>query len=175
MKFENRLQELPLPYRKLIVRFIELLLTQLGDRIVSIALFGSIARGDFKRTSDVDVLIIMRDLPRSRMKRYKLIVSILNELEEIRDKLCSIGIYTGISPVILDVNEAKYFRPLYLDLVEDCIILYDEDNFLSKILNKVYEYITKFEGKRIWMGKRWIWFFKKGNPLIELCGVKLVE
>ncbi|RLF18666.1 MAG: nucleotidyltransferase domain-containing protein [Thermoprotei archaeon] len=175
MRLRMRLQNVPSPYRRLIERFVELLLSRFKDRIVSIALFGSIARGDFKKTSDVDILIIMKDLPKSRMKRYELIAEVLDELETIRDYLLDVGIYTGISPVILDVNEAKYFRPLYLDLVEDGIILYDKDDFLYRLLSRMQEYIARFEGKRIWMGRRWMWFFKKGNPLIELCGVKLID
>jgi hypothetical protein len=38
--------------------------SQLGDRLVRIVLFGSRARGDFDVESDIDIAIIVRDLPR---------------------------------------------------------------------------------------------------------------
>ena len=37
-----------------------------GDRLVELVLFGSLARGDFHPTSDVDVLAVLKDLNRRR-------------------------------------------------------------------------------------------------------------
>ena len=167
--------ELPLPYMELITRFVEELLSRHGDDVVSVAVFGSVARGGFDDTSDVDVLIVMERLPKSRFKRYELIGDTLDAIEPLRERLARMGVYTGISPVILDLEEAKYFRPLYLDLAYDAIVLYDEKGFLTGILERVRECVEEFGGERVWMGKRWLWRFEKGNPLIELCGVKLVE
>jgi len=161
--------------KKLVGIFVEKLLEYHKDRIISIILFGSYARGNFKSTSDIDILIIMENLPKSRFKRYKLIVDAIDYVENIRERLAGLGIYTGISPVILDLEEAKYFRPLYLDLVYDSIILYDKNNFFKNLMKRVSEYINKFQGKRIWIGNRWYWIFKKGNIFIELDRVKLIE
>ena len=144
----NLTEKVPLPYGELVSMFVEKLLSYYKNRIVSIALFGSIARGDFKETSDIDILVVMKNLPKSRFKRYKLISNILDEVEPIRMKLLR-SIFTGISPVILEVEEAKYFRPLYLDLAYDAIILYDKDNYLSNILKRMRELIEEFGGKRI--------------------------
>lgn len=170
----NLTEKVPLPYRELVSMFVEKLLSYYKNRVVSIALFGSIARGNFKETSDIDILVVMKNLPKSCFKRYKLISNILDEVEPIRMKLLRRGIFTGISPVILEVEEAKYFRPLYLDLAYDAIILYDKNNYLNNILKRMRELIEEFGGKRIWMGKRWLWYFEKKNPFIELCGVKLI-
>jgi predicted nucleotidyltransferase len=40
-----------------------------GETLVSIAIFGCVARGEARSDVDVDILIVARDLPRSRFKR----------------------------------------------------------------------------------------------------------
>jgi uncharacterized protein len=49
----------------------------LGDRLVHLVLYGSRARGDYERSSDVDVAVIVRDLDR------KLKLRILQGVAEI--------------------------------------------------------------------------------------------
>ncbi len=165
------------PYRTLVRRFLESLLKRYGDCLVSVVLFGSVARGDFRSTSDIDLLIVMRGVGRlSRMRRYYMIVDAIECVEELRTRIAEAGIFTGISPVILDYEEAKYFRPLYIELVHDAIILYDKGNFMRELLRRLSELLAeRYEARRVSMGRRWYWVFRKGNPLIDLCGVKLVE
>jgi len=164
------------PYRLLIEGFLKRLLELYPNKVISVAVFGSVARGNPTSKSDVDLLIIMKGLGvRSRMKRYNMIVDAINAVEELRVKLTERGVYTGISPVILDLEEAKYFRPLYLDVAYDAIILYDKGGFLESLLKRVMGIVEKYGGKRIWTGRTWHWVFTKGNPLVELCGVKIIE
>ena len=40
-----------------------------GERLVSLAVFGSVGRGVPRPDSDVDLLIVARDLPRGRVAR----------------------------------------------------------------------------------------------------------
>lgn len=42
-----------------------------GDRLVSLVVFGSVARGTYREDSDLDVLIIAERLPLGRMKRVE--------------------------------------------------------------------------------------------------------
>jgi len=55
------------PYRSLLERLVELLLTNLGDKLVSVVIYGSVARGSAKKDSDIDILIVAESIPRSRM------------------------------------------------------------------------------------------------------------
>ena len=48
--------------------------------------------------------------------------------------------------------------PLYLDMVEDAIIVYDKDDFFRKILQNVRNRLKELGSKRVRMGKRWYWF-----------------
>jgi len=42
-----------------------------GPRLVSVAVFGSVGRGTPRQDSDIDVLIVARDLPRGRTARVE--------------------------------------------------------------------------------------------------------
>lgn len=47
---------------------------RLGDGVLSIVLFGSMTRGDFTESSDIDVLVIARNLPDDWRDRDKIIL-----------------------------------------------------------------------------------------------------
>ena len=161
--------------REFVSSFVGELLRRHRGNVVSVVLFGSLARGNFRRTSDIDLLIVMRGLPKSRLQRYKLIADAIDGVEGVREELARAGVYTGISPVILSVEEAKRFRPLYLDLIHDSEILYDKGGFFSRILRRVAELVAEFGGERVWVGRRWYWVFRRRNPFTELCGARLVD
>jgi len=48
-------------YQKAVDEFVRRVLEKYGDRIESIILFGSVARGEAKEDSDIDVLIVTRE------------------------------------------------------------------------------------------------------------------
>jgi uncharacterized protein len=85
----------------------------LGESLVSMVLFGSVARGDVSDTSDIDMLIVAKNLPGRRFERIKL----FNKAEDLcRDELRTIheryGITTYFSPIMKDVAEACRISPL---------------------------------------------------------------
>jgi predicted nucleotidyltransferase len=55
------------PYRTLVSELLKALLEVWRDNLVALVVFGSVARGDARRDSDIDLLIIGHCLPRSRV------------------------------------------------------------------------------------------------------------
>lgn len=51
-------------------RYVAVLERCYGADLVSVVLFGSRARGEAKPESDIDVLVVVRGLPRNRFERY---------------------------------------------------------------------------------------------------------
>jgi predicted nucleotidyltransferase len=103
-----------------------------------VVLFGSVARGDVSDTSDIDMLIVAKNLPGRRFERIKL----FNRAEDLcRDELRTIherySITTYFSPIMKDVAEACRISPLYLYIVEDVIVLFDRDGFMSNLLERL--------------------------------------
>ena len=137
----------------------ELLASQ-GDNIVSIVIFGSVGRDEFDKTSDVDILIICNQLPKSCFKRSDFFIDVEEKLKETGSELYSSGHHPFLSPIIKTTAEAKIITPLYLDMVEDAMIIYDRDDFFAGILQKLKQKLDKLGSKRIYRNGKWYWDLK---------------
>ncbi|MDW7977730.1 MAG: nucleotidyltransferase domain-containing protein, partial [Candidatus Caldarchaeum sp.] len=71
------------PYATLSKKLTETLKRNLGEKLVSVALFGSVARGEAGPDSDLDILVICEDLPRSRLSRTELFLKSEKELDPL--------------------------------------------------------------------------------------------
>ncbi|NOY63789.1 MAG: nucleotidyltransferase domain-containing protein [Nitrospirae bacterium] len=143
-----------------------------GDRLVSLVIFGSVARGTYRHDSDIDILIIAKGLSRGRMKRVNEFVNkIEKKLEDTIVALRDKGIFTEISPLIKTPEEALSGSPLFLDMLEDAKIIYDRNGFFKDILTKLGKKISTLGAKRVWKANAWYWDLKpdfKPGDVIEL-------
>lgn len=109
---------MPNNVEKIINAFIKKVKEILGDRVKKIVLYGSYARGDFNKNSDVDIMILT-DLNEK-------------EIEEYRDKISDIAfeiqlekeIY--ISPIIKNIdkyNERINIIPFYMNVQKEGVEL----------------------------------------------------
>ena len=170
-KFRVGLQHLEEPYRTLVYGLLRALLKRWGDKLVSLVVFGSVARGDARRDSDIDLLIVAKELPRSRFRRQEMFEEAESEVGHLIEELWNRGYTTDFSPVILSVEEAERHRPLYLDMVEDAVVVYDKDGFMQRILSELTERLQELGAERVWIGKKWYWRLKKDykpGEVIEL-------
>ena len=151
---------IPSPYKEVLDDLLSRLRESLGDELISFVVYGSVARGDFRKDSDIDILIICKELPESRFKRQELFIRVEDtlDLEELRKE----GFYPDFSPVMKTMDEAKFLTPLYLDMVGDAVILYDAGDFFKKILDKLRTSLKKQGAKRVSVGKKWYWDLKPG-------------
>lgn len=133
----------------------------LGENLVSVIVFGSAARGDLREDSDIDLLVIARNLPPSRFERLEIFERaerlVEEELKKIKEEA---GLRLELSPILKTLEEASKPTPLYLDLVEDALILYDEEGFMEKVLERVRRRLKELGARRIWRGRRWYWVLK---------------
>lgn len=115
-------------HRRLLKEYISGLLNLYGDRVRSVCLFGSLARGEAGPESDVDVLAVVDGLPEDAGSRYEETSGLRMELRrtEAYNKLKRDGKPRLISEVYLTPDEVEKHPPILLDVVEDGIILYDK-------------------------------------------------
>jgi predicted nucleotidyltransferase len=158
----NEFEKIAEPYQSLVSSLVELIKTECGDDLVSVAVFGSIARGSAKKDSDLDVLIIASKLPRSRRDRVQRFLNIESKLDPVLEKLLDEGYAITVSPVILTADEAREIPPLFLDLIDDAVILYDKNNFLKELLARLKAKLQEIGATRIWIGSKWYWKLKHG-------------
>ena len=124
----------------------------LGDRLISIILFGSHARGDAKRTSDYDLFIIADGLPLKPFQRKLFIRKPLQG--QFEERLC----------IIAKTREEmlNHFPSLFLDIGLDGIILFDKEEFFKHLQIKIKEIIHQAGLKRKRRNGEFSWEWK--NP-----------
>ncbi len=148
------------PYKTLIEKLVEALKRKYGDRFISLIIFGSVARGEMRKDSDIDLLLIIDSISKRRLERQKEFIEVEKEMEGYLNALFDEGYFVDFSPIIKTPEEAMRISPLYLDMAEDAIIAYDKDDFFKDILENVRNRLKELGSKRISMGKRWYWILK---------------
>lgn len=98
--------------------FIKELSKLLGKRIKKIILYGSYARGDFDKNSDID-LMILTDLNDEELKKYRI---------KVREIACDIEYDNDviISPLLRNINkynERIDIVPFYMNINKEGVVL----------------------------------------------------
>ncbi len=142
-------------------RLIEKMKQHFGDRLISIVLYGSYARGQITPESDVDILIVAEGLPSSSLQRQALFTKIINEVEaSLKEKLSEIGSFPYISAILKTSQEADRISRIYFDMIDEAKILYDRKDFFRGVLKKVKARLEELGANRIQVGKMWYWDLK---------------
>lgn len=95
----------------------------LGNRLKKIMLYGSYARGDYNKNSDIDIMILT-DLSDKEISEYSNI---------IWEKCADIEIDKGIviSPLIRNIDNFESWldvKPFYMNIINEGVTLIEEKN-----------------------------------------------
>lgn len=130
----------------------------LGDRLVSMVLFGSVARGDARATSDIDLLIVADGFPAALHERRR---ELLTEWARVRDEHHLPDVEWNL--VTKTPAEARSHSPLYLDMVEDGILLVDRGGFFRGVLEAMGARMRALGSRRVFLADgSWYWDLKPG-------------
>ena len=134
---------------KILDEFLQRCKEKFGDNLISIVLFGSYARGTATEYSDVDLLVIAKNLPKRRIERYKLMSDI--DLEFLKKY------HIVLSPILLEPGElpTKVVNPLICGILTGYKIIYDKDDFWKNYLNKIKPIIKREGIIYVERDKRW--------------------
>lgn len=151
-------------YRLLVDVLVSVLVDSFLDRLISIVLFGSLARGDVHKYSDIDLLVIAEGVPKEYGERVKLLIPIIDKVAPYRIELWrKRGIYPDIDIILLDRVEGDINHPFYLDLVTDAIIVYDRDRYIERRINELRSKLIKLGAMKIELPDgRYYWVLKPG-------------
>ena len=141
-------------------RYAHLLLEQLGERLVSVALFGSVARGGANARSDIDLFVVIRDLPAGAFRRREVVRPVREALLAELETLWQAGVYADFCEVLRTPQEAERFHLLYLDMTVEGLLLYDREGFLADRLAQVRERLGELGSRRRQMGDVTYWDLK---------------
>jgi predicted nucleotidyltransferase len=130
---------------KVLEEVVEKCKTALGENLVSIVLFGSVARGLEDSRSDIDLLIVVNKDVKSDLLRDIHIETLLEY---------SIKLDTMLMSKQDVVDNFEHFSPLFLSFVLGVSVLIDNGFFekeYSKFLNQLKEENIKYvEGGKVW-------------------------
>lgn len=122
-------QKLNEKYKKAAVEFAQRVASALGDQVDAIVLYGSVARGEAKRDSDIDIMVVSPDPQRTREK-----------LSEIRSDFAYEQNYTFFISLVHYSREEIYKlrqigSPFIQNVIREGVILYDNGTF-SRVCEK---------------------------------------
>lgn len=162
-------REISAPYREILIKLMEGVKKRFD--LISFVVYGSVARNEAGKESDIDILIIVEDL-RDRYEALKLFDGAEKEVEEIVNNAEKQGYRVFFSPIIKGREEAAKMSPLYLDMVEDAVILYDRDDFFKSILERLRRRLKELGAERVRVGKKWYWRLKKDYVFGEVIEIE---
>lgn len=129
-----------------------------GGNLRSLVVHGSYARGQNKKGSDIDLLIILDGTSlSSKQRNYEFVQEIESRFQDVAQSCYKQGINTDVSTFILTKDEASHFNPLYLDMTTHALAVVDRDDFFSEILNITRTKMKNWGSQKYQSGNSWCW------------------
>jgi len=126
-----------------------------SDKIVAVGVFGSYARGELTERSDVDILVIVKNWKKSLKRRFKIYDILFKHIK--RD----------ITLIDIDLEDAEallkgelQLTSSMLNILYDCIVLYDPEGLLSKLINETKKLVDRLRLKRYKIGRSYGWVIR---------------
>lgn len=142
-----------------------------GSDLVTLAVYGSAGRGTMHQYSDLDILIVARNLPKGRIARINDFQMVEDGIEDVLASVRGEGWYVELSPVLKTPGEVEQGGLLYLDMIDDAEILYDEDGYFESYLETFSKKLESLHArKHRWKGG-WYWEVKpdiKPGEVVEI-------
>lgn len=144
--------------------FLEKLLYELRagfgeDKILSFALFGSVARGEASSESDVDILIVHREIDFDPVKELVKIFFKLKEDAEY-ERLRKQGLKLDPYPIFMTEKELWENPLILLDVLDHGIIIYDT-GVLKNRLEALKRRLKDLGSKKVYLKDgSWYWDLK---------------
>ena len=131
-----------------------------GDRLKSVAIYGSVARGTMRPDSDIDVLVVADALAPSRAARMDEFEQIDRILAAKVEAARAAGVQTIVIPTIKTPDELRAGSLLYLDMTDQARILHDPDRVLRSYLENLSRKLRAMGARRVPFGGSYYWELK---------------
>lgn len=162
-----------LVYKKFLRIFIKNLQEGMKDNLLSVTLYGSVARGSARPESDIDLLILYR---KGEIDVDSVYVNSALQSDESQEyqRFYNNGIYGEISPLFMTLAEIRNNPLILLDMMEEGIILFEQDKCFTDLLEKMRIETKKLGSRKVNLPDgSWYWELKPSWQPGELIEVAL--
>jgi len=154
----DRLKTFSPRHRRYIMAVLDEIVRHYGTDLLGLAVFGSYARGENRLNSDLDLLIILRRAPGLRQRIEEFVDQIEMKCEPLAQEIyAEEDILCELSPYILSREEALKMQPVYYDLAEHHMIVYDPAGLIARIIDGTREALSRAGARREERGGTWEW------------------
>jgi predicted nucleotidyltransferase len=160
-------------YQDFVERLLLKLKEKFGSNFVACALFGSVARGEGRPESDVDLLMIFKN---KTAELEKEIIKLLVEADDWSEKevLLSKGIYAHLSVVLRTEKELREDPLIMLDVMDQGIVLYEKNKALERLFSLLKSKLRELKSKKVVLADgTWYWDLKPDWHPGEIVELKL--
>jgi len=152
-------------------KYAEIFKQSFGDKLVAVAIFGSLARGKAEFPgSDIDILVILKGVGSLSLGgRIKMTMEAEKKLSKTEEYARFKEVFRrspSIQEHVLTPEELKAHPPILLDLTTDALILYDI-GVLAEELEKLRRRLRELGSKKVKVGDSWFWILKPDLKLGE--------
>jgi predicted nucleotidyltransferase len=127
--------------RMQLVEFLDRLKGRYGDGLVTVGVFGSRARGEAGPDSDLDILVVAQGLPKSRLDRQIVLLSLARGVSE---DFADLVAFVPLSP-----EEASRVQPFYLGMLSGHELLHDSGGFFGSVLDRLRRRLAELGSRRL--------------------------
>jgi len=153
--WEN-LEAVPSYFQNYLSNFLSELRKKFRVTLLSVILFGSIARGKWTKSSDLDLFIIFSDDHPDKRKLNETLVNLIIDFHEwkVRNKLKDDTSVHSIQATVMRLKDLNAFRTLFYDIAMDGIIIFDKDQTGQKFIERIGRRMKEKHLIRIYVGDR---------------------
>ena len=159
-------------FRDYLYNFVKLMKENYKEDLLSIILFGSVARGKWNNESDIDLFIIFTNKSSLRTTINNRLTKIISDYERKSKLRNSKGdrLFSTIQDISLVLKDLHTFRTIFYDIAMDGIILCDRNQTGFQFLKKIKKRIEEKGLRRIFIKENdYYWERKvKFGEIIEL-------
>jgi len=140
-------------FRDYLYNFVRLLKEKYKEDLLSIILFGSVARGKWNKESDIDLFIIFTNKSSIRTAINNQLTKVISDYERKSKLKNSKGdrLFSTIQDISLSLKDLHTFRTIFYDIAMDGIILFDRNKTGFHKLKKIKKRIEEKGLKKVFI------------------------
>ncbi|MGZ3775294.1 MAG: hypothetical protein ACXVCY_19395 [Pseudobdellovibrionaceae bacterium] len=129
--------------------------------LVGVLQFGSTIKSPLKHETDLDILLIFEQLPKSRWDQFLITSELEKKLNEDLKKI--VGFHIEVSFILKQESQLDHLSSFYLDFIDTSKIWYDPKGLLNQLLIDIKSWIDFNGSYKVQKGNLWYWVYSRNK------------